>query len=555
MLFRGWQVANQVPIQTELILPTVSNIKAAIDDISSPRSNHTDSHIAIHDISSPRKIMGQYQACMLELQEIMFPKILQFKEDRKPIPVNVRIIGDRYYVLLLVFHVQHLRAPFFAPLRDALEISCNGIKDGTMVGRRRKLAKNGRKTLNDVIVVECPEAVNPAGNPLSNLTVVIPPYSESRVPTTFAFGEDMLGKMDECERLDISYFKQINQKTTDTNADERNVKIGAAIVIRGYLHADSKDREWRDNHAEGRGQAKSMREQAIEYAEYHHLLGVDHVWIYINEAWDNGRDLPHRDYITWVPFDWNLYNYKNFTTYPDDHRFTHNMFRCAGAIDAIWRARREGMDWILLNDVDEYVRIGHLANQQCPNSECGSVGSLSRFMRNYTDLATHGIAPRYKENGGQFMAGIRLESLFFGRNVELVDQDDDMRLLIDYVWKRKFPPGQRPEIERDKRRKMIVDPSIVVSLYIHDITAAMKLPFVDKSLKPGKGTHGLIRIPDDVIRINHYKLPHTGVMTNHDHTVTPGNVEKDTLLKDQFHDLLMEALAKDRSFDGNLTDR
>jgi hypothetical protein len=30
-----------------------------------------------------------------------------------------------------------------------------------------------------------------------------------------------------------------------------------------------------------------------------------------------------------------------------------------------------------------------------------------------------------------------------------------------------------------------------------------------------------------------------------------GNAEKDTLLKDQFHDLLMEALAKDRSFDGN----
>jgi hypothetical protein len=30
---------------------------------------------------------------------------------------------------------------------------------------------------------------------------------------------------------------------------------------------------------------------------------------------------------------------------------------------------------------------------------------------------------------------------------------------------------------------------------------------------------------------------------------TAEDTEKDTLLKDQFHDLLMEALAKDRSFD------
>jgi hypothetical protein len=442
---------------------------------------------------------------MLELQEIMFPKIPQLREDRKPIPVNVRIIGDRYYVLLLVFHMEHLDAP----LRAALEISCNGIQNGTAIGRRKK------RTTNDVVVVGCPEAVNPAENPLSNLTVVIPPYFKSSVPTTFAFGEDILGKMDECERLDISYFEKINQKTTDTNADERNVTIGAAIVIRGYLHPDSKGREWRHGQAKGRGQAKSMREQAIEYAEYHHLLGVDHVWIYINEAWDDGRDLPHRDYITWVPFDWNLYNYKNIKTY-GGHKTYHNMFRCAGAIDAIWRARREGMDWILLNDVDEYVQIGHSANQQCPNSECGLVGSLSRFMRNYTDLAAHGIAPRYKGDGGEYMGGIRLESLFFGRNID-VDRDDDIRVLIDNVWKRKNPPGyQRTEEERAWRLKMIVDPSIVVSLHIHDITSAMKLPFKDKL---GKLSKGLIKIPDDVIRVNHYKLPHTGVRTHKDTTL------------------------------------
>lgn len=97
---------------------------------------------------------------------------------------------------------------------------------------------------------------------------------------------------------------------------------------------------------------------------------------------------------------------------------------------------------------------------------------------------------------------------------------------------------------------MIVDPSIVVSLHIHDITAAMKLPFKGKSC-----IGGLVVIPDDVIRINHYKLPHTGVRTNQDKALKPENTTKDTSLKDQFHDLLTEALAKDRSFDSNETDR
>jgi hypothetical protein len=485
-MISGRQATNQFALVRSYLY---TDSQVAIHEISSPRSNHTDGQVAIQDVSSLREIVGRYQACMLELEKMMHPKIHELREERAPIPINVRIIDNKYYVLLLVLHAEHLDKP----LRAAREISCNGRTNGTSIGHRLE----NPTPPQDMVIVECPEAVNPAETTLSNLTIVIPPHEKSEEAQTFAFGEDVLGKMVECEKLDISSFEQMNPKTTDTNADERDVSIGAAIIIRSYLQPWNKGKEWRG------GQAKTMREQAIEYAEYHHLLGVDHVWIYMNEAWDDGRDLPHRDYITWIPFDWNVYNHKKFSKFPNDHSY-YNLYRVAGQTDAIWRARREGMDWIILNDVDEYVRIGPLANPRCPNGTCGTVGSLSRFMRNYTDLNAPGIAPQYKEDGGIIKGGLRLESVYYGRNKD-VDQDDDIRLIIDNVWRKTRPPDfKKSGYLQNHRRKMIVDPNMVTSNHLHDVTSMMK---ICKKFP-------LIRINDDVIRVNHYKKPQTGVQMN-----------------------------------------
>lgn len=289
-----------------------------------------------------------------------------------------------------------------------------------------------------------------------------------------------------------------------------------------------------------------MREQAIEYAEYHHLLGVDHIWIYINEAWKNGEDLPHRDYISWIPSDWNLYNYQNFTRFPGDQAYFET-FRAGLQSDALSRARREGMDWIVMNDVDEYVRIGPSADRQCPDNECGMVGSLTRFMRNYTDMSDRGIAQQYKEDGGAIMGGIRLESVYYGNNKE-VDQPNNIALIIDNVWRKKRPADfEKSFYEQNHRRKMIVDPSKALTIFIHGITSSIE-PFTCCQGDHRKSHTGLIEIEDDVIRVNHYKQPHTGVQKNEKQSHKPADTEKDSLLKDRFHDLMIEALEK------NITD-
>lgn len=310
--------------------------------------------------------------------------------------------------------------------------------------------------------------------------------------------------MDECEKIDISYFEQL-RKHQNGKSEKREIKIGATIIIRSYVQPWKKT-EWRG------GQAKSMREQAIEYAEYHHLLGVDHIWIYINEAWNGGKDLPHRDYISWVPSDWNVYNYRNFTRFPGDQTYFET-FRAALQSDALSRARREGMDWIVMNDVDEYVRIGPSADRQCPDGACGVVGSLTRFMRNYTDMTDGGIAKRYKEDGSS-MAGIRLESVYYGMNKK-VDQENEISLIIDNVWRKKRPADfKKSFFEQTHRRKMIVDPSKALTVFIHDVTSSIE-PFTCCQGNDRKSHTGLIEIEeDDVIRVNHYKQPHTGVQIN-----------------------------------------
>lgn len=428
----------------------------------------------------------QYQKCMLELEQIMHPLIWKYREERLPIPVSVRIIKNRFYILVLINHVQHLDQA----LRDAAtEIHCNDSGGGTVVGRRLK----GK--MNDMIVVECPASVGPTDSTLSQLTILLPPNNGNK---TFTYTNTVIGKMDECERLDISQMKRTRPAATTTQHDKRNVRIGAAIAFRNYLQPWSTN-EWRGS------QVTNMRDQAMEWAEYHHLLGVDHLWIYVNEAWANGTSLHHRDYITWVPYDWNMYNYRNFSRFPGDTTY-FEIFRIASQTDAVWRARREGMDWIVLNDIDEYVRIGPPADAICPEGRCGYVDSLSRFMRNFTDLNASGIASRYKQEGGALMGGIRFESVYYGRNVE--KDSDNINLVVDNTWTKKRGANYtKSEFAKQHRRKMIVDPNIVVSTYIHDITST-------SLLKPFSCCGGLIEIDEDVIRVNHYKQPYTGVQMN-----------------------------------------
>ena len=63
--------------------------------------------------------------------------------------------------------------------------------------------------------------------------------------------------------------------------------------------------------------------RAFEWAVYHNLIGFDHIFIYVNQAWENNEDLGE-NFITWIPFSANIGNGRNLW----------EVFRMAGMTDA-----------------------------------------------------------------------------------------------------------------------------------------------------------------------------------------------------------------------------
>ena len=233
------------------------------------------------------QLAKNYQNCMLDLERIMYPLIWEWREARKPIPVSVKIIDDRFYVLLNTEHIYLFNGIF----RKAT-IYCNDIPGAKVMGHKRK-------GIVESMVVECPVDLNPARTKFEKLTILSNANgasNESLIQNndTYIYPENMLRKMDECERLDMLQESERNVKTAATAAFRGGIKKGQTAQFSSW---------------------KSVRRQALEWAEYHHLIGIDHMWIYVNEAWDNGVDLPYRDYITWIPFDLNVYNYDVFTNF------------------------------------------------------------------------------------------------------------------------------------------------------------------------------------------------------------------------------------------------
>eukprot|EP00531_Pseudo-nitzschia_arenysensis_P010811 CAMPEP_0116131420 /NCGR_PEP_ID=MMETSP0329-20121206/8995_1 /TAXON_ID=697910 /ORGANISM="Pseudo-nitzschia arenysensis, Strain B593" /LENGTH=434 /DNA_ID=CAMNT_0003625847 /DNA_START=361 /DNA_END=1662 /DNA_ORIENTATION=- len=433
----------------------------------------------------------------------MYPLIWEWREARKPIPVSVKIIDDRFYVLLSnTYHIH-----FFNDIFRKATIYCNEDIPGA------KVMGHKCNRIVESMVVECPVDLNPARTKFEKLTILTNANGASSNESlnqnndTYIYPENMLRKMDECERLDM------------LQESERNVKTAATVAFRGGIKKGQTAQfsSW-----------KSVRRQALEWAEYHHLIGIDHMWIYVNEAWDNGVDLPYRDYITWIPFDLNVYNYDAFTKFPGDTMYM-DLFRVVSQTDALWRARREGVDWLLLTDVDEYVRIGPETN----DGSSPAIGSFSRFMRNFTDS--------HKDNIG-VVAGIRLRSMFYGRNTQ-VDRDEDIDLEIDNVWTQ--PWDQSFSIRF--RNKLILDPKIAMGSRLHRMTVSAVAKF-------DKKTHnGLVDVSQELIRVNHYtKQPHKGVSRRKAQgkgKVQVGKLVKETYLRDNFRDLLLSAVEKNSSLD------
>eukprot|EP00557_Chaetoceros_sp_GSL56_P012045 CAMPEP_0176479534 /NCGR_PEP_ID=MMETSP0200_2-20121128/1793_1 /TAXON_ID=947934 /ORGANISM="Chaetoceros sp., Strain GSL56" /LENGTH=532 /DNA_ID=CAMNT_0017875589 /DNA_START=262 /DNA_END=1860 /DNA_ORIENTATION=+ len=485
-------------------------------------------------------------ACMHKLEQVLPPLIDTWYESYVPIPHSVKIVNGIFFILTSVLHIDISEQ---VKWRKST-VLCNEIPGGEIL---KSLERLGRPTL----IVKCPDSIKSSNTTrletLSFLTSSPPPLSlssSSQGNETHSVVSYNITLLNECERLDVQYFSKMTSigtdadTDTDTDSGTKKIRIGMTTSFRGN------------------------RNRVLEWATYHHFIGIDHFWIYVNEPWDKhndmsesdngglGYNLPHREYITWIPFNFSIaqgHFQRKHNYIPTEH------FRIASQNDALWRAKRMRLDWLAIVDLDEYIYCSVPWNSQ--NSSRDSYSNdihthknngtiLSGKLKQY--LAMKQMEYNLLDNYG----AVEMNSVPFGRNVNVdIDMDVDSatttttsvisplktrshdheaphhdnshrQFLMDYTWRQKGDPKSFPF----HRMKLIVNPQKVTAVNIHYI---------------GGGDRKGVQVwsaPTNELRINHYRTPHDGVYDQKHGKLDTVNLEQDTLFRDRYKDIILEKM-------------
>jgi Domain of unknown function. len=424
--------------------------------------------------------------CMHKLEQFLPPLIHAWYESYVPIPYSVKVMNDKFYVL---FSVLHIDLQDQTKWRKGSDVLCNSIQGGKIM---KTLERLGRPTL----IVECPDSLKSSITRLETLTFHMTKMQGNETHDIVSYNVTLF---DECERLDQQYFSNLPNNLN-------NIRIGMTTSFKGN------------------------RNRALEWATYHHhIIGIDHIWIYVNEPWDDGtrigNNLPFREYITWIPFNFSIAHghFKRKHNYiPTEH------FRIASQNDALWRAKRMRLDWLAIIDLDEYIF-------------CGVSSISSRNITSYKGISgelKHYLAMKQIENNLlEKFGAVEMNSVPFGRNVD-VEPDmkndshkhnshhDGSQLLMDYTWRQKGDPNTFPF----RRMKLIVNPLKVTSVNIHYI---------------GGGDRAGVQVwsaPANDLRINHYRTPQDGVYDQNHGQLETIDLQQDTLVRDRYRDVVLEKM-------------
>lgn len=193
----------------------------------------------------------------------------------------------------------------------------------------------------------------------------------------------------------------------------------------------------------------------------------------------------------------------------------YEMFRATSQIDALWRARRMGLDWMAFPDIDELVVLG--ANAVSHSTISNLTVTASPLQTYLTDFSTkHGDA----------YAAIMLPSVPFGRNIK---NETKPELLIDYTWRLTLNPSNNSFLARNK---LLVNVRRVNAVGIHYYVGDGHKIYTPKTA--------------DQLRVNHYKKKETGVWNLKHKYVGPPNIVEDTQFRDEYRDRVVELMASIR---------
>jgi hypothetical protein len=322
-----------------------------------------------------------------------------------PMPFSVKIVNDQYYILLNLNSMLEMQFPYW---KQQVIYQCNDEEES---GILLETTKKSPATL----IVQCPATLDASRERLKTLSIfpmVVENDNTSTTNTNISSTSSTSASTNarntsgmtnpsgaivtynmtiflECEKHDITMHQHLQESSTHPSNSDNQTKVGITATLTG------------------------SRKMILEWAAYHHLIGFDHVWIYINDHWKDGQDLPHREYITWIPWNYNV-KYYNMTLEKKYCAF-HEIFRPASQNDALWRARRLGYDWMSFPDLDEFVFVGnnpqesfHDNNNTSSSTAVETSRPLKRYLKEYQKI-----------HGHLLYDGIMLRSVPFGRNVEL----------------------------------------------------------------------------------------------------------------------------------------
>jgi len=431
--------------------------------ISSSNTDFTKYDVAGHLYPAHR--------CYQELDAELRPLLLEWYRKGLPILSTVKLLQVKqgmqsYYSIVFIGqgfgHRQH-------------KFLCNGKYEASF---------DERPTSS--LVLKCPPELDPSKEPLTDITFV---HKENPEKEPVAHYDTR--KALECELLDIKFFSPAPPSTR--NNAELTIALGAVAIFAG---------------------GEKARKEALQWAEYHHFIGIQHIWLYVNEHWDY-KDYENFDkpYISWIPFNHTLRNYpkESFNTShiranAKMHQvYMRNLGRLMAMNDALFRAKRMGLEWLLNTDIDEYLFLNEEANSFHDMNNSSSL--LVQYMEGFSCTS---------------IEEIELNSIPFGGGTNTT-------LVIDHDFRKK----QDLKDASFSRWKIFANVSSAPSLHIHNIDAGDR--------------RNVLRAPTDQLRINHYKHPDMGVFVGgwrsggaQGSILGQDKIIQDSTMKDRFHDVLLD---------------
>ena len=262
-----------------------------------------------------------------------------------------------------------------------------------------------------------------------------------------------------CETLETNEFKEQEKHLGE------KVKLGACQIFRGpksrtYMH---------------------------EWITYHHLLGIQHFWIFMNERW-NLEGLPQLPHITYVPY--------NF--YMGDHILGANISRFR-VIDwqvpmqmrCLWKAKKYGLDWIITTDSDEYIDIQDPTATAMETIIAPAASSSAAPALTTTTTSMRKFLSRFDP---QKVGALQMMNIPYGSHLNL-ERKEDLPLQLDQVWRNK---DMRSVEGGWERQKLIYSVSTAISVGVHYLWNVSNGGNAQEYIE-------LLEQPETSVYLHHYK--------------------------------------------------